>query len=103
MASKLRKFLVPIFVLLQVIVNVADGIRCRFSLLSLFELAEVEAFECTEIIACVSRSDDPLSSGIVRNLGWCGFSLTSLDYWMPPGVGGGLALSDRWLFLAAQV
>ncbi|KUL88920.1 hypothetical protein ZTR_03606 [Talaromyces verruculosus] len=74
----------------------------KTALLSLFELAEVEAFECSQIIACVPRSDDPLGSGIVRNLGWCGFSLTSLDSWMPPG-SGGIALSDRWLFLAAQV
>ncbi|QGA13660.1 hypothetical protein EYB26_001310 [Talaromyces marneffei] len=74
----------------------------KTALLSLFELAEVEAFECSQIIACVPRSDDPLGSGIVRNLGWCGFSLTRLDAWMPPG-SGGIALSDRWLFLAAQV
>lgn len=74
----------------------------KTALLSLFELAEVEAFECSQIIACVPRSDDPLGSGIVRNLGWCGFSLTSLDSWMPPG-SGAPALSDRWLFLAAQV
>ncbi|EED23600.1 yippee family protein [Talaromyces stipitatus ATCC 10500] len=74
----------------------------KTALLSLFELAELEAFECSQIMACVPRSDDPVGSGIVRNLGWCGFSLTSLDSWMPPG-NGGMALSDRWLFLAAQV
>lgn len=73
----------------------------KTALLALFELAEMEAFECSQVIACVPRSDNPMGLGIVRSLGWCGFSLTSLDAWMAgPGES---ALSDQWLFLAAQI
>lgn len=74
----------------------------KTGLLSLFELADMEAFNCTRIVTCVPRSADPVELGIVRNLGWCGFSLTTLEPWMPLG-GGQASTSSRWLFLVADI
>ncbi|KAL1982562.1 hypothetical protein VTN96DRAFT_1219 [Rasamsonia emersonii] len=74
----------------------------KTGLLSLFELADMDAFNCTRIVACVPRSADPSELGIVRNLGWCGFFLTTLEPWMPPG-SGKASISSRWLFLVADV
>lgn len=39
---------------------------------------------------------------LVRSLGWCGFNLTTLDPWNPADNPGPL-LSNKWLFLAAEV
>ncbi|KAL1962198.1 hypothetical protein VTN77DRAFT_9919 [Rasamsonia byssochlamydoides] len=74
----------------------------KTGLLSLFELADMDAFNCTRIVACVPRSADPFELRLVRSLGWCGFSLTTLEPWMPPG-SSEAAISSRWLFLVADV
>jgi hypothetical protein len=70
------------------------------SLIALFELAE-DTFGCSQIVACVSRSQPTDEMELVRSLGWCGFSLTTLEPWMSSSDQG--CLSNEWLFLAAEV
>jgi hypothetical protein len=60
----------------------------------------MEAFNCAQIVACVPRLADPHGLGIVRNLGWCGFSLTTLEPWMPVKEG---LISSNWLFMVADI
>lgn len=74
----------------------------RSSLIALFELAAITTFGCSQIVACVSRSQKADEMELVRNLGWCGFSLTTLEPWIS-GMIQKPALSSRWLFLAAEV
>ncbi|KAJ5101475.1 hypothetical protein NUU61_003697 [Penicillium alfredii] len=73
----------------------------KSGLIALFELAGLATFECSQIVACVSRSDHANEMELIRNLGWCGFNLTTLEPWTPGGRGP--FLSTKWLFLAAEV
>ncbi len=70
--------------------------------MALFELASTSGFDCSQIVACLDRS---ISSAeletVIRNLGWVGFELTTLADWIPD-VSGDL-ISDRWLFVIAEV
>ncbi|KAH8704714.1 ornithine decarboxylase antizyme-domain-containing protein [Talaromyces proteolyticus] len=70
-------------------------------LLALFELAEMEHLSCDHVVACVPRLADPMGLGIVRNLGWCGFSLTTLESWMTTD-SSAASISDRWIFLVIK-
>ena len=73
-------------------------------LIALFELAGTDAFDCTQIVACVRRAQHPDEMELVRSLGWCGFNLTTLDPWIKGTAGtAGPALSKEWLFLVAEV
>ena len=71
-------------------------------LIALFELADMTTFGCSQIVACVGRSERTDAMELVRSLGWCGFSLTTLEPWMSSG-DQGVPISDKWLFLVAEV
>jgi len=73
---------------------------CR--LIALFELAGTDAFDCSQIVACVKRSQQTNELELVRSLGWCGFSLTTLGPWATGGDSGPF-LSNKWLFLVAEI
>nr|AAG16237.1 ornithine decarboxylase antizyme [Aspergillus nidulans] len=81
------------------LMETAVGHGLKSGLIALFELASVPAFGCSQIIACVPRSKDGSELESVRNLGWCGFSLTTLEQF---GARNGNCLSNRWLFLSAE-
>lgn len=72
------------------------------SLIALFELADIATFGCSQIVACVNRSQPTDEMELVRSLGWCGFSLTTLAPWISRG-DQGPCLSNKWLFLVAEV
>lgn len=72
------------------------------SLIALFELADIATFGCSQIVACVSRSQRTDEMELVRSLGWCGFNLTTLAPWVSRGDQGS-CLSNKWLFLVAEV
>ncbi|RAL07557.1 yippee-domain-containing protein [Aspergillus homomorphus CBS 101889] len=79
----------------------ALGHSLKTGLVALFELASISIFGCSQIVACIPRSRDTVELEIVRNFGWCGFSLTTLQQW---SVGNApYSLSDRWLFLLAEI
>ena len=72
-------------------------------LIALFELAGMSAFGCSQIVGCIRRSQDAAELEVVRNLGWCGFSLTTLNPWVSDGCCSESTLSPRWIFLCAEV
>ncbi|OGE52636.1 hypothetical protein PENARI_c009G06182 [Penicillium arizonense] len=74
----------------------------KSGLIALFELADMTTFGCSQIVACVGRSERTDAMELVRSLGWCGFSLTTLEPWMSSG-DQGVPISDKWLFLVAEV
>ncbi|KAJ5401451.1 uncharacterized protein N7487_007347 [Penicillium crustosum] len=74
----------------------------KSGLIALFELADIATFGCSQIVACVSRSQRTDEMELVRSLGWCGFNLTTLAPWVSRGDQGS-CLSNRWLFLVAEV
>ncbi|KAJ5150964.1 uncharacterized protein N7482_010216 [Penicillium canariense] len=82
----------------------ALGHGLKSGLIALFELAGIDAFDCSQIVACVKRSQHPDEMELVRSLGWCGFNLTTLEPWSR-GVPGssGPCFSTKWLFLVAEV
>jgi hypothetical protein len=71
-------------------------------LIALFELADITTFGCSQIVACVGRSEGTDATELVRSLGWCGFSLTTLKPWMSSD-NQGTSVSEKWLFLVAEV
>ena len=59
-------------------------------------------FGCSQIVACIRRSRDVTELEVIRNLGWCGFNLTTLNPWLPEGCCES-TLSTKWIFLCAEV
>lgn len=78
------------------------GHDLKSGLIALFELASTTNFDCSQIVLCVPRSQDRCELECARNLGWCGFNLTTLEPWIPPG-SYRCTTSKRWLFLSAEV
>ncbi|KAJ6147417.1 hypothetical protein N7497_009399 [Penicillium chrysogenum] len=74
----------------------------KSGLIALFELADLATFGCSQIVACVSRSQRTDEMELVRSLGWCGFNLTTLAPWVSDSEPGP-CLSNKWLFLVAEV
>ncbi|KAB8263736.1 ornithine decarboxylase antizyme-domain-containing protein [Aspergillus pseudonomiae] len=80
----------------------ALGQGLKTGLIALFELASLPEFGCSQIVACIPRSQDAAELEVVRNLGWCGFNLTTLQPWSTRDCVE-LSLSAEWLFLGAEV
>ncbi|PTU20169.1 hypothetical protein P175DRAFT_0272686 [Aspergillus ochraceoroseus IBT 24754] len=80
----------------------ALGNGLKSGLIALFELADMPAFECSQIVVCAPRSQDGAEIETIRNFGWCGFSLTTLQPWDTRGSLES-SISPRWLFLSAEV
>ncbi|KAJ6007957.1 hypothetical protein N7540_011933 [Penicillium herquei] len=80
----------------------ALGHGLKSGLIALFELAGIDAFDCSQIVACVKRSQQTNEMELVRSLGWCGFSLTTLKPWVTCSDPGSV-ISSKWLFLVAEV
>ncbi|BDD63804.1 hypothetical protein MAP00_008664 [Monascus purpureus] len=74
----------------------------KSGLIALFELASTPAFCCSQMIACVRRLQDGTEMEVVRSLGWCGFSLTTLAVGNPRA-SRDVSLSSKWLFLSAEI
>lgn len=70
------------------------------SLMALIELTSLAGFDCTRIVACLSRSaNGPDLHGLMRDLRWVGFELVTLAAWTKqPEI-----TSDEWLFLEMEV
>ncbi|KAE8348174.1 ornithine decarboxylase antizyme-domain-containing protein [Aspergillus coremiiformis] len=80
----------------------ALGQGLKTGLIALFELACLSEFGCSQIVACIPRSQDPAELEVVRNLGWCGFNLTTLQPWSTSDYLES-PFSTRWLLLRAEV
>lgn len=62
----------------------------------------MSAFSCSQIVACIQRSQDTVELEVVRNLGWCGFNLATLGPWLPEDCSAS-TISPKWIFLCAEV
>jgi hypothetical protein len=64
--------------------------------MALLELCEVEYFGCDLLVVCIDRHADAVArDALAKDLGWIGFSLTTLDEFSD----GCELTSDRWLFM----
>ena len=78
----------------------AVGKELKSGLMALLELAP--EFDCARVVACIDRSTSDIDhKAMIRNLGWVGFELTTLDGWVHEG--GQNCISDRWLFLGMEI
>jgi hypothetical protein len=65
-------------------------------IMALLELCEVEYFACDRLVVCIDRQADHMARDtLVKDLGWIGFSLTTLDDFTDSGE----LTSDKWLFM----
>jgi hypothetical protein len=65
-------------------------------LMALLELCEVDYFSCDRLVLCIDRQAEPTARDtVVKDLGWIGFSLTTLDDFSD----GAELTSDKWLFM----
>lgn len=77
--------------------------------MALLDLASHTAsyFSCTDIIIALDRINLPESQHkqTIRDLGWVGFNLVSLDDWPGAQNRGSMAgaRSERWIFLGMEV
>jgi hypothetical protein len=68
----------------------------RHSLMALLELCEVDHFSCDRLVVCIDRQADSAARDILaKDLGWIGFSLTTLDDFSE----GAALTSEKWLFM----
>ncbi|KAI9878720.1 MAG: hypothetical protein M1830_010680 [Pleopsidium flavum] len=69
-------------------------------LMALIELASDSIPNCTGLIACLNRSIGPGElTRLMRDLGWVGFKLVTLDRWSK----GQEATSKAWVFLGMEL
>lgn len=75
--------------------------------MALFELANMPEFKCVKMVACIDRKmARPERDLTVRNLGWVGFELTTLDDAVAAADSKApedLLLSPQWLFMSIDV
>ncbi|KAH4111817.1 hypothetical protein HBH74_101430 [Parastagonospora nodorum] len=68
----------------------------KAGLMALLELCEVDYFSCDRLVVCIDRhADTTARDSLVKDLGWIGFSLTTLDDFSE----GAELTSDKWLFM----
>ena len=67
--------------------------------MALLELCEVDYFSCSRLVVCIDRHTDQLARDtLTKDLGWIGFSLTTLEDFSSKGE----IISDRWLFMEME-
>ncbi len=65
--------------------------------MALIELASMSPIDCDSAVLCLDRGiQEPRAQHLMRDLGWVGFGLSTLDAW---ALRGQEVLSERWLFL----
>ncbi|KAH8726390.1 ornithine decarboxylase antizyme-domain-containing protein [Phaeosphaeriaceae sp. PMI808] len=68
----------------------------KAGLMALLELCEVDSFSCDRLVVCMDRHADRIARDtLVKDLGWIGFSLTTLEEFTDTGD----LTSDEWLFM----
>lgn len=68
----------------------------KAGLMALLELCEVDSFSCDRLVVCIDRHTDQMARDtLVKDLGWIGFGLTTLDDFSASGE----LTSNKWLFM----
>ncbi|KAI9808727.1 MAG: hypothetical protein M1825_003879 [Sarcosagium campestre] len=72
----------------------------KHGLVAILELACTSDLDCSRVVVCIDRElPDAQLTGLVRDLGWVGFELTTLSPW----TGQDKVTSARWLLLEMEV
>ncbi|KAF2495227.1 hypothetical protein BU16DRAFT_561516 [Lophium mytilinum] len=80
--------------------NQVVGNDLKPGLMALLELCDIPSFECSQLVVCLDRhTESHAMSTLSRDLGWVGFSLTTLDEW----TNGDEITSDSWIFMGMDV
>ncbi|KAF2807917.1 uncharacterized protein BDZ99DRAFT_464813 [Mytilinidion resinicola] len=80
--------------------NQVVGNDLKPGLMALLELCDIPSFECSQLVVCLDRhTESHAMSALSRDLGWVGFSLTTLDGW----TNGDEITSDSWIFMGMDV
>jgi len=80
--------------------NEVIGNDLKPGLMALLELCDIPSFDCSQLVVCLDRHAEPHAmSALSRDLGWVGFSLTTLDDWTK----GDEITSDSWIFMGMDV
>lgn len=82
-----------------------NSLELKNALIALIELGS-ECFKCENLVICIDREAEGLRD-LVKDLGWVGFELVTLDKWMgksgkaeKTSQGG---ISDKWLFVGMEL
>jgi len=68
----------------------------KAGLMALLELCEVDYFSCDRLVICIDRHADQMArETLIKDMGWIGFSLTTLDDFSD----GAELTSEKWLFM----
>lgn len=69
-------------------------------LMALLELCDLSYFSCSRLVTCLDRhTESRAMDALVKDLGWIGFQLTTLDDWTRSD----LITSGRWFFMDMDV
>jgi len=79
-----------------------SDLELKHGLLALIELA-TECFECENLVLAIDRQADGIKE-LVRDLGWVGFELCTLDRWRGRVPSKGMeSVSERWIFVGMEL
>jgi hypothetical protein len=68
--------------------------------MTLLDLRDAPGIECSELVICLDRDMKPQESQtLIKNLGWVGFELTTLDEWSESCED---LISPKWFFLSLE-
>jgi len=75
------------------------GSDLKSGLMALLALSSVPNIDCSELVVCLDRSMPAVDrTGLIKDLGWVGFELTTLDEWTDNEE----VVSEKWLFLSLE-
>jgi hypothetical protein len=79
------------------------GRDLKAGLMALLELCDVPYFSCARLVVCVDRHAGAAArDSIVKDLGWIGFGLTTLDDFVPDDDMHVEVTSQKWLFMEME-
>ena len=70
------------------------------SLMALLELCEVPYFGCDRLVVAIDRNED--SASLMKDLGWIGFGLATLDDFVNDDDMDAEVTSGQWLFMEME-
>lgn len=76
-------------------------LELKHSLIALIELAS-ECFGSEKLVIAIDRKAECLQS-LIRDLGWIGFELTTLDTWRGNQTKTPQGVSDKWVFVGMEL
>ena len=68
--------------------------------MALLELCEIPYFSCNRLVVAIDRKAD--STSLMKDLGWIGFGLATLDDFVPEEDIEAEVTSQQWLFMEME-